>query len=103
MSTTGTTSVTNTSRFSELADKHLFTAVFFIGTALTIVFKSIGAPQLLVTAASLLCMLIYGGYILFTPRYRIRNDRAGDSIYYLGFLFTMVSLAYSLWQFSSDR
>jgi hypothetical protein len=43
-------------------------------------------------------MLMYCGYAL-SGHYRFREDRAGDDLYYLGFLFTLVSLGYSLHAF----
>jgi|SRR5579864_181694 len=103
MSSGSAVSVAYRNRASEVVDKHLFTAVFVIGAVLIICLKLFHARQLIVTGVAVLCMLVYGAYILFTPRYRIRSDRAGDSLYYLGFLFTMVTLAYSLWEFSSER
>jgi hypothetical protein len=42
-------------------------------------------------------------YIVFcgSRSYPIRPDIIGDNIYYLGFLFTLVSLAYTLYKFTS--
>src|ERR1700675_1875280 len=34
--------------------------------------------------------------------FRLRDDQSGDNLYYMGFLFTLTSLAVSLYQFSSD-
>jgi hypothetical protein len=33
---------------------------------------------------------------------RLRDDQAGDNLYYMGFLFTLTSLAVSLYQFSNE-
>ncbi|HEY8128039.1 MAG TPA: hypothetical protein VIF39_04890 [Hyphomicrobium sp.] len=33
--------------------------------------------------------------------FRLRDDQSGDNLYYMGFLFTLTSLAVSLYQFSS--
>ena len=41
-------------------------------------------------------MASYALLALVTKRYRLREDKVGDNIYYLGFLFTLVSLAYAL-------
>jgi hypothetical protein len=66
------------------ADKYLF-VILFVGGGLTIVLlKKLSVPQLIVTAVPVCAMLLYGAYVLFTPRYRVRTDRAGDSLYYLG-------------------
>jgi hypothetical protein len=69
------------------------------GGALLIGLKILGVSQVPVTAAA--CAII-GGYCLivsFTPNLRIREDQLGDNCYYLGFLFTLASLAYALYQF----
>ena len=33
--------------------------------------------------------------------FRLRDDQSGDNLYYMGFLFTLTSLAVSLYQFSA--
>jgi hypothetical protein len=41
--------------------------------------------------------------VLGLARYlRLRDDQAGDNLYYLGFLYTLTSLGVSLWQFSTS-
>jgi hypothetical protein len=90
-------------RLAVWADKHLFMLLFAVGTIAIVAMKTAQFSQLSVTAVPVAVMLLYGAYILFTPRYRIRSDRAGDSLYYLGFLFTMVSLAYSLYEFRTSE
>lgn len=46
-------------------------------------------------------MFLYSA-LLFSARFlRLRDDQAGDNLYYLGFLFTLTSLGFSLWQFTS--
>ncbi len=86
-------------RLSSWADKWLFVVLFLLGTAAIIGLKRRGASQWLVTAVPVAVMAVYAAFIGLTPRYRLRLDRAGDSLYYLGFLFTMVSLANSLYEF----
>ncbi|HEY9788372.1 MAG TPA: hypothetical protein V6D17_23485 [Candidatus Obscuribacterales bacterium] len=88
-------------RLADVGDKYLFLVLFAVGTAAIIILKRSGFSQFVVTAAPFFIMVVYAGYVMYTPRYRLRDDRAGDSLYYLGFLFTMVSLAYSLYEFSS--
>lgn len=56
-------------------------------------------PQLWITAAPVGTMLIYS-ILLFMSRFlRLRDDQSGDNLYYLGFLFTLTSLGFSLWEF----
>jgi hypothetical protein len=90
-------------RLAVWADKYLFMLLFIGGTIAIVAMKYAHFPQLAVTALPVAAMLLYGSYVLFSPRYRIRSDRAGDSLYYLGFLFTMVSLAYSLYEFRASE
>jgi len=90
-------------RLLDKADKYLFLAAFAFGTISIIVLKVLQVRQLYVTAVPVAVIAVYGLYIILSPRYRLRDDRAGDSLYYLGFLFTMVSLAYSLYEFGTKE
>jgi ElaB/YqjD/DUF883 family membrane-anchored ribosome-binding protein len=48
-------------------------------------------------------VLIMIGYavLLGARLFRLRDDQSGDNLYYMGFLFTLTSLAVSLYQFSA--
>jgi predicted RNase H-like nuclease (RuvC/YqgF family) len=81
-------------------DKWLFLIVFGLGAVLITTLKVLGLPQWSVTAAPVFLMLLYFSYIWFTPRFLLRDDHASDNLYYLGFLFTLVSLSIALFQFS---
>ncbi len=89
-------------RLAIWADKYLFLLLFIAGSITMVALKLAHFTQLAVTAVPVTTMLMYGAFVLATPRYRIRSDRAGDSLYYLGFLYTMVSLAYSLYEFKQS-
>jgi len=52
--------------------------------------------QLWVTSWPVSILLVYTIFLLGTKRYQIREDRAGDNLYYLGFIFTLVSLGHAL-------
>jgi hypothetical protein len=80
-------------------DRYLFVVVFLMGAAALVTLKLLGFGQAVVTAATVAFMLAYAAHVGLSRRYRLRADRAGDSLYYLGFLYTMVSLAYSLYEF----
>ena len=95
--------VVRRNRLADWADKYLFMVIFVAGACLIVLLKRMGVSQPLVILAPVTAMLTYGTYVFATPRYRLREDRAGDSLYYLGFLFTMVSLAYSLYEFGSSE
>ena len=85
------------------SDRFLFLVLFALGAVVTVALKAVGAPQMVVTAVPVTVMIGYAVYVGRSPRYRLRADRAGDSLYYLGFLYTMVSIAHSLYEFSGDR
>ena len=46
-------------------------------------------------------MIFYAALMATARLLRLRDDQAGDNLYYMGFLFTLTSLAVSLYQFSS--
>jgi len=49
----------------------------------------------------MMLMVVYST-LLFAARFlRLRDDQAGDNLYYLGFLFTLTSLGVSLYQFTA--
>jgi len=81
----------------------LFMGAFLAGTASIIVMKLLHMPQLMVTSAPIAIMLVYAGVSLTFRRLRMRADQTGDNLYYLGFLFTLVSLSFTLWQFANNE
>jgi archaellum component FlaC len=46
-------------------------------------------------------MIAYAIVLGAARLFRLRDDQAGDNLYYMGFLFTLTSLAVSLYQFSA--
>lgn len=91
------------SRAVEAFDKLGFFCAFLLGAAGIVSLKFLNVPQVLVTAFPVTIMATYGGVIMLSPRLRLRADQAGDNIYYLGFLFTLVSLSFALYKFSPDE
>lgn len=81
-------------------------AIFFTTTAIGCVFivlsKSRGLPPEIVTSVPVLIMVGYAALMVGARLLRLRDDQAGDNLYYMGFLFTLTSLAVSLYQFSGD-
>lgn len=81
-----------------------FTFAFFLilGVFCIAIGKYLRWPQVWITAAPVIVMLVYST-LLFTSRFlRLRDDQAGDNLYYLGFLYTLTSLGFSLWEFQND-
>jgi len=78
----------------------LFFAVVLVGSGYIIFSKLSGFGALAVTAVPVLIMIGYA-LLLATRLFRLRDDQSGDNLYYMGFLFTLTSLAVSLFQFSA--
>ena len=79
----------------------LFAATFVIGVAGVLVLKAMDTPQAFVTSWPIVWMTLYAS-LVFIPPFRLRADAAADNVYYLGFLFTLVSLGYSLYRFNLE-
>jgi ElaB/YqjD/DUF883 family membrane-anchored ribosome-binding protein len=78
----------------------LFFAVVVVGSGYIIVSKIHDFGAFAVTAVPVLVMIGYA-LSLGARLFRLRDDQAGDNLYYMGFLFTLTSLAVSLYQFSA--
>ena len=91
-------------RLSTVEDKWLFLAALLCGFAGIFALKLLGYPQLVITAWPVGCMLLYLAVVLLQPAFRLRDDQTADNFYYLGFLYTLGSLAMALWRFlEGDR
>lgn len=80
-------------------DVWLFIIALAVGFVGILGLKFSGAHQGWVTAFPSVILTAYFAYVWRTKRYQLRGDRAGDSVYYLGFLYTLLSLGISLFQF----
>ena len=80
-------------------DVYLFFIAFAGGLLLYFTLKWLGLGQLSQTVAIISVMLLYAGTVAKVPRLRVRLDQAGDNAYYLGLLFTLVSMAVTLYEF----
>ena len=78
----------------------LFFAVVIVGSGYIIFSKLDGFGAVAVTSVPVLIMIGYA-LLLGTRLLRLRDDQSGDNLYYMGFLFTLTSLAVSLYQFSA--
>lgn len=76
-------------------------AVFLLSGAIYILMaKYIRLSPAYVSSVPVLLMLGYAAMVIFAPRLRLREDQTADNFYYLGFLYTLVSLAVSLYQYA---
>jgi hypothetical protein len=78
----------------------LFFAVVIVGSGYIIFSKLHDFGAFAVTAVPVLVMIGYAT-LLGARLFRLRDDQSGDNLYYMGFLFTLTSLAVSLYQFSA--
>jgi phosphoserine phosphatase len=81
----------------------MFMAFVAVGAAYIIVAKLGGIGQIYVTFVPVLIMISYAVLIWGARSLRLRDDQAGDNLYYMGFLFTLTSLGVSLYQFNAMR
>jgi hypothetical protein len=80
----------------------IFFAVFsLVGVAFIVLAKSLAWPAAVVTGAPVALMVGYAVAIVALRRLRLRDDQTGDNFYYMGFIFTLTSLAMSLLQYST--
>lgn len=84
---------------SGLADALVFLAFVLAGAGYIVWSKLGGLPAAAVTVVPVSIMLVYAAAVIFIRSLRLREDQSGDNCYYMGFLFTLTSLAVSLWQF----
>ena len=76
---------------------------FFLGGALAILLmKSLSDSPILAVVLPIVLMGSYALLLVEWPDLRPRYDFAGDNFYYLGFLYTLISLAISLYQFNTE-
>lgn len=81
----------------------LFFTVVLIGSGYIVFAKLYALSAFLVTSVPVLIMITYAALLGIARLFRLRDDQSGDNLYYMGFLFTLTSLAVSLHQFSSER
>jgi hypothetical protein len=78
----------------------IFFGVVALGSGYIIFSKLHDFGAVAVTAVPVLIMIGYAA-MLSARLFRLRDDQSGDNLYYMGFLFTLTSLAVSLYQFSA--
>jgi hypothetical protein len=78
-------------------DISLFIGTFATGLGVIVLLKLISAPPLVSTLLVAAIVVGYGVMVTRVPRMRFRLDQAGDNAYYLGLLFTLISMAWALY------
>jgi hypothetical protein len=87
--------------FDGMPDKGLFAGVAALGFILILFLKVEALGPELVCALAVALMLAYGVAAYHIPAVRLRLDRLGDNLYYLGFIYTLASLSAALVQMRS--
>lgn len=94
-------------RIKTAADRGLFFGIVGIGVAVAILSKWIAASPIfhifVPLGFDLGLQVLYAFLVMAVPLFRLRDDRAGDSFYYVGLLFTLASLAQTLWEFGASQ
>lgn len=88
---------------SGVGDALVFLAFVAGGAGYIVWAKLNGVAAAAVTAVPVSIMLLYAAAVIFIGALRLREDQSGDNLYYMGFLFTLTSLAVSLWQFDASN
>lgn len=83
------------------ADVLMFLLAFSVGIAGYGIAHTLGVRQWLQTSIVVGVMIAYAVAVWLAPRVKLRLDQAGDNAYYLGLLFTLVSMAVALYEFGA--
>ena len=72
--------------------------LFLVGGSVSVVaLKTLAVPLPIRIGVPVTLILLYASLTLFRTRFRLRYDQAGDNCYYMGFIFTLVSLGVALY------
>lgn len=82
------------------AQRIIFVGCFALGALGLPVIRELGLGVLVAITFSILVMFMYA-YLGASKKYLLNPEVLGDNLYYLGFLFTLVSLSYTLYKYSS--
>lgn len=83
------------------ADKVAYFLAVFGGMGLIVFLRVSGFQAVYVALVPLVCIVLYAAIALHFRGLKLREDRIADNCYYLGFIYTLTSLAYALWSFQS--
>ncbi len=85
----------------ETLDRAAFAGAFLIGVVGGIALKEMGAHALVSSVFAAFILVLYAISAWAGGRIKIEPETIGDNCYYLGFLFTLASLSYTLYQLGS--
>lgn len=70
------------------------------GGVFLVALKYVGLHQAWVTLVAVALIFGYTALVYYVPKLRLREDQLADNCYYLGFLYTLISLSFALWEFA---
>jgi hypothetical protein len=82
-----------------LIDRWGFLSFALGGAAFILLLKLINANTVFVAVGAAALMVIYAIVVQRSGSGRLRSDQAGDNCYYLGLVYTLISLAYAIFTF----
>jgi hypothetical protein len=83
--------------------KYFFIIFAIAGFVFIWLTKLLGVPQILITLTVVSLIPLYCFITYKNSAFGLREDQIGDNAYYLGFLYTLSSLSFALWKFSSQN
>lgn len=94
----------STSDYSmSILPKSLFLVISILGALIIWFLKYNGFDAFVTIALPVALLFIYCGLAWKTTTFQMKEEQIGDNAYYLGFLFTLSSLAYALWKFQAEQ
>ncbi|MBT5210181.1 MAG: hypothetical protein HOL99_12740 [Halieaceae bacterium] len=87
---------------SSNADSFLFAMAFFVGALWILLSRLVFDWHVLLAMVVPAAVLIGYAIGVSTGRFRLREDKAGDNLYYLGFLYTLISLGVGLYRYNTE-
>lgn len=85
-------------RWRLFLDRGILAFFLVSGSLLVVGLKLTPVPLIVRIGIPVAIILVYAGLTLSRTRFRLRYDQAGDNCYYMGFIFTLVSLGIALYQ-----
>ncbi|MDB9943435.1 hypothetical protein OAD19_00060 [Octadecabacter sp.] len=86
----------------EALDRVAFISAFSLGAGGGIALKALGAHPFVSATFAAFILILYAISAWVGGRIKIEPETIGDNCYYLGFLFTLASLSYTLYQLGNE-
>lgn len=81
----------------QMLDRIALVSAFVVGFLGSLALKHYGASPFLAAGFSVSVLIVYAVFTYYLTPLRLEPETIGDNTYYLGFLFTLTSLAYTLY------